>query len=202
VTCFSVYPYQIGQDNEEAIQSGAFWFYRKLGFRPGRRDLLAITEEEEDKIDRDPGHRTSPSALRKLANGHMFFELGDGPRGRWDSFSVRTLGLKVQKKMAAQFDGEARNMRSAATEALCKALDVDLGSWNASEQKAFDNFSVALSLAPEVARWTKEEKRAVIEIVRAKAGHDETRYLRLMQRHDALRTIFLKLASQPDTDRR
>ena len=36
VTCFSVYPYQIGQDNEEAIQSGAFWFYRKLGFRPGR----------------------------------------------------------------------------------------------------------------------------------------------------------------------
>ena len=42
-TCMSVYPYQIGQDNEEAIQSGAFWFYRKLGFRPGRPDLLALT---------------------------------------------------------------------------------------------------------------------------------------------------------------
>jgi len=32
MTCVSVYPYQIGQDNEEAIESGAFWFYRKLGF--------------------------------------------------------------------------------------------------------------------------------------------------------------------------
>src|SRR5262249_53573398 len=29
----SVYPYQIGDGNEEAIDSGAFWFYRKLGFR-------------------------------------------------------------------------------------------------------------------------------------------------------------------------
>ena len=29
----SVYPYQIGDGNEEAIASGAFWFYRKMGFR-------------------------------------------------------------------------------------------------------------------------------------------------------------------------
>ena len=35
--CISIYPYQIGQNNDEAIDSGAFWFYRKLGFRPGRR---------------------------------------------------------------------------------------------------------------------------------------------------------------------
>jgi hypothetical protein len=34
-TCVSVYPYQLGHENEEAIESGAFWFYRKLGFRPG-----------------------------------------------------------------------------------------------------------------------------------------------------------------------
>ena len=34
VTCFSVYPYQLGDQNEEAIKSGAFWFYRKLGFGP------------------------------------------------------------------------------------------------------------------------------------------------------------------------
>ena len=38
-TCVSVYPYQLGHDNEEAIESGAFWFYRKLGFRPGRPEL-------------------------------------------------------------------------------------------------------------------------------------------------------------------
>ena len=34
-TTISVYPYQIGQNNDEALDSGAFWFYRKLGFRSG-----------------------------------------------------------------------------------------------------------------------------------------------------------------------
>ncbi len=34
VTVFSIDPYQVGHQNEEGIESGAFWFYRKLGFRP------------------------------------------------------------------------------------------------------------------------------------------------------------------------
>ena len=42
-TCISVYPYQLGHDNEEAIESGAFWFYRKLGFRPGRRGSSTVS---------------------------------------------------------------------------------------------------------------------------------------------------------------
>ena len=32
VTVYWLDPYQIGHQNEEAIESGAFWFYRKLGF--------------------------------------------------------------------------------------------------------------------------------------------------------------------------
>ncbi len=59
VTCFSVYPYQLGHENEEAIKSGAFWFYRKLGFRPGCPELLAHCRKEEAKMARDPAHRTS-----------------------------------------------------------------------------------------------------------------------------------------------
>ena len=115
VTCFSVYPYQIGQDNEEAIKSGAFWFYRKLGFRPGRPDLLALTLREEKRMVRDPSHRTSPKTLRKLADGHMFFEFGSAPTGRWDSFSTRKLGLAVQREMATRFDGDAAKMKRRTT---------------------------------------------------------------------------------------
>src|ERR1700751_5684105 len=121
-TCFSVYPYQIGQDNEEAIKSGAFWFYRKLGFRPGRPDLLALTLKEEKRMARDPNHRTSPRTLRKLAEGHMFFEIGSSPHGRWDSFSTRTLGLAVQREIAAHFKGEASKTQRQITSRLCKSL--------------------------------------------------------------------------------
>ena len=47
---FSLDPYQIGHENEEGIESGAFWFYRKLGFRPTRKDILQLALKEEEKI--------------------------------------------------------------------------------------------------------------------------------------------------------
>jgi hypothetical protein len=74
-TCFSIYPYQIGKDNDEAIESGAFWFYRKLGFRPGRRDLESLCEKEEKKIAANPKYRTPPRTLRRLAEAPMFYAL-------------------------------------------------------------------------------------------------------------------------------
>ena len=197
VTCFSVYPYQIGQDNEEAIQSGAFWFYRKLGFRPGRPDLLATTEREEKKIARHSGHRTSARTLRKLAEGHMFFEFGDSPRGRWDSFSTRTLGLAAQRKMAADFAGDAGKMRRATAKSLAKSLGVSLELLNAREQWAFSNFALALSLAPDLARWTNSEKRSLLAIIRAKAGSNETHYLQLLQQHHRLRDAMLHAGADP-----
>src|SRR5580693_2402827 len=73
--CVSVYPYQIGQNNDEAIESGAFWFYRKLGFRSGRVDLEQLARREEQKIVANPAHRTPPRILRQLAEAHVFYDL-------------------------------------------------------------------------------------------------------------------------------
>ena len=196
ITCFSVYPYQIGQDNEEAIKSGAFWFYRKLGFRPGRPDLLALTLAEEKKMSRDPKHRTSPRILRKLAEDHIFYEIGDRPKGAWDTFSTRTLGLAVQGKLAREFSGDAQDMRRRTTTQLAKALGVNVTRWNAREQQAFSNFALELSLVPEIKNWSAAEKQAIAAIIRAKAGPDETRYLRLLQKHETLRTAFLRIGSE------
>ncbi len=197
ISCFSVYPYQIGQDNEEAIKSGAFWFYRKLGFRPGRPDLLALTIREEKQMARDPNHRTSSRALRKLAQGHMFFEFGSAPKGRWDSFSTRKLGLAVQREMAARFGGDAAKMRQRTTSVLCKSLGVDPASWSLPEQKTLSDFALALTFAPGITNWTPGEKRALASIIRSKARRDETTYLRLSQQHEKLRDSFLRVGSAP-----
>lgn len=195
VTCFSIYPYQIGQDNEEAIKSGAFWFYRKLGFRPGRPDLLALALREEKRMTRDPSHRTSAGTLRKLAEGHMFFEFGPAPSGRWDLFSTRTLGLAVQREMATHFDGDTAKMRRRTTSRLCQSLRVNPESWSVSEQKALGEFALALALTPGIRKWAALEKRALIGIMRAKAGRDETKYFRLLQKHDKLRESLLRVGS-------
>ena len=198
-TCISVYPYQIGQDNEEAISSGAFWFYRKLGFRPGRRDLLKIAEREEAKMHRDSGHRTSATTLRKLAASHIFFEFGTAKPGRWDTFSTRNIGLAVQREMAANFDGDAGKMHGNTAIRLARMLDVNLRQLNAHERLAFENFAVTLCLIRGIERWTTSEKRLLLAIIRAKTAPSETRYLRLLQQHARLRDVLLQLGSEPQS---
>ena len=194
-TCFSVYPYQLGAGNEEAIKSGAFWFYRKLGFRPGRRNLLALAEREERKIAADPKHRTSPRTLRKLASGHVFYEMSGTERGLWDRFSTRTLGITVQQNMAKRFAGDPEAMRRELRKDLSRTLNVNVAGWNQFERKACDDWAAALSLVPDLPRWSEEERSALVKIVRAKGAKDETAYLRGLQGHERLRHAVLKLGS-------
>jgi hypothetical protein len=187
VTCFSVYPYQIGQDNEEAIQSGAFWFYRKLGFRPGKPELLTITEREEKRIASTPGYRTPARTLRKLAAEHVFYETGT--RGVWDRFSIRNIGFAVERQMAAKFRGDAEAMRRKTSERLAGELGVTL------EEAALADFAVMLALAPAVKKWSSGEKLGVGEIIRAKTGPSEVEYLRFMQKHERLKQVMVRLGS-------
>jgi len=197
VTCVSVYPYQIGFENEEAIQSGAFWFYRKLGFRPGKPELLALTEREERKLAKNPRHRTSAATLRKLADEHIFYEFDGAPRGLYDTFSTRNIGLAVQTSMAQRYDGNLEAMRQATTMFLRDLLQVKFDDWNATEREAFSNFAYVLSLVPELEQWTQEQKQQLVQIIRAKAAGEEKDYLRLLQRHAALKRSVVKLGSVP-----
>ena len=194
-TCISVYPYQIGKDNEEAINSGAFWFYRKLGFRPGRTELLDLAKREEARMFRDPNRRTSARTLRKLAEDHIFFEFGSREPGRWDTFSTRNIGLRVQGKMASDYAGDSQKMRQETSSKLAQVLNVSLSSLDTRERWVFDNFAVTLSLVRDLKRWKPDEKHLLVEIIRAKAGPTETRYLRLLEQHARLRGALLELGS-------
>jgi len=95
-------PYQIGYENEEGIESGAFWFYRKLGFRPTRADVLELAVREEEKIKTRKGYRTSAATLRRLAASPMIFELDSERRGDWDHFQIRKIGFKAQRGLNAE----------------------------------------------------------------------------------------------------
>jgi len=100
VTAFSLDPYQIGFENEEGIESGAFWFYRKLGFRPTDPEVLKLALKEEEKIRKRKGYRTSAATLRKLARSPMIFELDEKRVGDWDNFQIRKIGFKVQRGLS------------------------------------------------------------------------------------------------------
>ncbi len=227
----SIYPYQIGQENDEALDSGAFWFYRKLGFRCGRSDLEELAEREEKKIAADAEYRTPRKTLKHLAEAHVFYELGlanaedtgdisdrlqtgrgttfsragtrskdsaalaaEGP-GPWDTFSTRNLALRVNRRMAREFSGDACAIRSASIKEVTRALRLNPSKWTPAEMAALSNWSLILALTPGLVRWSSQEKREMQEIIRAQAGSSEMRYLRLTQKHPRLRRALLDLGS-------
>jgi len=194
--CISVYPYQIGDGNPEAIESGAFWFYRKLGFRPGSAELMRLTEREEKRIAADSGYRTPARILRRLAKEHIFYELPRAAMGTWDRFSTRKMGLAVNRRMAREFDGDSGRMRTAVSLRLAQLLSLDLWDWGKLERRAFEDFALVLDLVADVRSWSEEDKQLLVQIIRAKVGREELRYVRLLQRHGKLREAVLRLGSR------
>jgi hypothetical protein len=116
VTTFALDPYQIGFENEEGIASGAFWFYRKLGFRPTRRDALTLVQREEQKLTARSGYRTSARTLRKLAESPMVFELNQDQAGDWDRFEVRKIGFRAQRQKVTKLLSRIMRAKSAPEE--------------------------------------------------------------------------------------
>lgn len=167
-TTFSIEPYQIGAENEEAIASGAFWFYRRLGFRPASADLEHLAQREEARMAADRSHRTSAGVLRRLAGSNMLLETGRSGKGDWDHFHIRNLGLEVNRK--------------AAPGTRTRPSDSGL--------------ALVLELIPDRSRWIRAEKKALAEILRAKSAQSERRYVRLLQKHERLRKTILRLGSK------
>ena len=194
VTAFAIDPYQIGHENEEGIESGAFWFYRKLGFRPTNPEIMKLVLREEDRIQNRPGYRTSASTLRKLAAGPMIFELDKSKTGDWDRFQVRNIGLQAQRRLAVRYKGDAERMRKETAGSVARLLNVSAGRWRESDM---NDFVVALGLIPHLNKWTTTEKQALVKIVEAKSSADEAEYLKLMQRHERLRQALIQLGSSP-----
>ena len=192
VTSFAIDPYQIGYENEEGIESGAFWFYRKLGFRPTSPDITKLMAREEAKLASRRGYRTSPATLRKLAAGSMIFELEKSTAGDWDNFQLRNIGLAAQRRTAEKFGGDPVRMRAEAVARVSRVLGKRATSFT---DTALTDFAVTLSLLGDLNKWTTSERQLLNEIIEAKAGPAESRYLKLMQRHKRLRLGMIRLGS-------
>lgn len=192
----SVYPYQIGDGNEEAIDSGAFWFYRKLGFRSMDPALEKLAQGEEEKLRTNPKYRTPARTLRRLSKAHVVYETPAADRGAWDQFAMRHIGYRLQQRMARDFDGDAEAMRRSAVVWFARELRIRAEGMPHKEQAAFADFAMVTTLVPGFERWKEDEKEQLRAIIAAKSARTELRYQRLLISHDRLRKAILRLGSR------
>lgn len=197
---FTVYPYQLGgEGNDEGLQSGAWWFYQKLGFRARDDEVLATMQRELAAMRRRPQHRTSIATLRQLAEHNVYWSAGKPRQDVIGVFKLANVGIAATDLLAARFGADReRGEQACSGEAarLCAARD--WRRWDAGERLCFRRWSPLLLALPGVAKWSAEDRTALAAVVRAKGGRRESDYVRLLDAHRPLRAALRRLAASVD----
>jgi len=84
-------------------------------------------------------------------------------------------------------------MRAESVAQVARSLGMNASAWREADRPAVENLSLVLSSIPSLHQWTSKEKILGRKIIRAKVGGDEALFLKLTQKHAALRDALLRL---------
>ncbi|MBI4290717.1 MAG: hypothetical protein HY661_04470 [Betaproteobacteria bacterium] len=187
---FSLAPYQLGWKNHEAIAAGAWWFYYKLGFRPQAAEARRIMREELARMRADPNHRSERSTLRKLAASHVFYDFD--PTRPAGLPPVAALGERIARALAQRSRaGREQALKQCSREAMEITGLRSLKGFNADERSAWLRWSPLIASIPEISGWSRAEKRALVQVVRAKGARCESDFVARFAAHPKLeRALF------------
>jgi hypothetical protein len=200
---FTIFPYQLGDDNEEGIESGAWWFYRKLGFAPKAKEAIALMRREEARLAHEPSRRSTHAMLRRLAKHNLYFHL---EKERDDVIGVAQLpnvGLHVTDALARRFGSDREQAEAVLVLEARDLLGVrSLAGWSPGERLAFRRWAPLVTILPGLPRWSAGDRRALAGVIRAKGGVRESDFVRLFDAHRPLRRALLALTEEPATPAR
>ncbi len=195
---FVVNSYQFGESNAEAIASGAFWFYYKLGFRPVDANLQKLALQEVGKKRKSPKHRSDGKTLRALAKSDLHLTLDSSRPSRF--FDESWLGIIAAGVTCLITDSDEqtrlRSIKKIAT-AMAKTLGVrGRGSWPTAQQRSFADFAPIVALSGNLDEWNKSDKASLVRLMRAKGKRQEKEYAQLLQQHETLRSALADYCSK------
>jgi hypothetical protein len=171
---FVANPYQFGAGNTEALRSGAFWFYYRMGFRSVDRDVRQLAAEEYKRLADDKTYRTPVATLRKLAACDMHLKLlGARQRDFFEESWLEFGALLATQTLAATGRKPRRKALDQLTHELAVILGVEsMSDWSREERKWFIRWSpIVMALRPD--EWPVRERRHLLALIRAKGGARE-----------------------------
>lgn len=185
---------QLGEDNEEGLRSGAWWFYYKMGFRPHAATVKRVLAGELRAMRRRPSHRSSLPTLVRLSSENLFWYARRPRADVLGRVSLGNIGLAVSRRLAEGYGADReRGVRESAAEA---ARLLGAGAPQGRARLAWERWGPLVLALPGVRSWTRAERTALAAIVRAKGGVRESEFVALSNRHRRLRAALLRLSVQ------
>jgi len=197
---FSVDSYQIGADNDEAIDSGAWWFYARMGFRPRDSGAIRLANAELRKA-RKKGYRSSKSTLRRLANYPLYYSLARKRQDVLPMVCTDSISLGVLDYVSKRFGSQREEGSRRCSQELAKALGIDsISKWTADEQLMWQRLNPVITAVADVKKWPKADRDALADVIRAKGGIHEKDYVKLFDAHKRLRRAVAAFAAASEQE--
>jgi hypothetical protein len=173
--------YQLGHDNSEALQSGAFWFYYHLGYRPVRQELRKLAAGEMDKRRRNNSYLSGRKILKKLANGDMHLTLpGSRQSEFFDEAWLPTLSKLATREIGRIGARTRQQSIKSLTEKVARDIRIrSMASWTRNEIRSLNAIAPFIS-ACDPSSWSESTKRTARKTLRAKGGRYELNFARLI----------------------
>jgi hypothetical protein len=192
VSSFSIEPYQLGQGNDEGIESGAWWFYYKIGFRPRARPAVRLAATELQRQRAHPQHRSTPQTLRALAAHHLHFDLE--PRNPAPLLLPMRIGLRVSDHLASLAEDRAVASECALTKAGQRCGLASLDSLARSERTAWSGLAPLVAALP-MDRWSAGDRAALVALARLKGAASERGFAQRLGTHSRLEASLARLST-------
>jgi hypothetical protein len=185
---FTIFPYQLGEGNDEALASGAWWFYRKLGFAPSDAGARRLARAEERRMRATPGHRSSRATLERLARHNLYWSARSQRPDVIGRLPLARAGLAVTRECARRFGSDREAAAAAALErALARLRLTRVPGRSADERGAFERWAPLIALLPGIDSWSAAQRRALLAVALAKGGRRESDFVRAFDAHQPLR---------------
>ncbi len=191
---FVAEPYQLGDENEEAIQSGAWWFYNKLGYKPYDSETSRLARSENEKRRARKHYRSSASTLRRLAQAPMFLNLGRRRKDVLGQIELEACSLAVTDYLSRRYGSGRAGAEAECAKTVCAWLDIEQRKLTGAQRLWLRRWSPIIVSLGSVPSWSEENKAALRAVLLAKGGPEESRYVNLFDRHRQLREALLKLS--------
>jgi hypothetical protein len=190
---FTIYPYQLGHENDEGLESGAWWFYYKMGFRPKNPAVATLARREAERVKARRTYRTSLATLKQLVSANLFFFLD---RERQDVIGLvpaDRVALAASDLLGSRFASSRERATAALADEAAERLEAGpWRQWPDGERLWWERWAPIVALLDTPA-WSPVDRVALVEVIRAKGSRREGAFVTRFDNHAVLRQGILAL---------
>jgi hypothetical protein len=188
-----VNPYQFGAGNDEALASGAYWFYYRLGFRSVARAEDALARREFARLGADRAYRVPIATLRRLAGCDIRLDLTDRTDTLFDEAWLPAMGRGITEAIAAVPEVNRGRALAHLTQQVCAQLGIDPSAKAAHERAGLTQFAPILAQVDDLASWPAADQRAVVALACVRQAATEREFVDRLRRHERLRLALARV---------